>query len=343
MSDYGYANARLRALRSRLLDRRALVEMASLGRLEDVIARLAQTPYADAIQEALGRYTGVRVVMEAARLHLAHSLRRVRSFYGPDAVHLVDALLARWDLANLKTLLRGQAAHARPEDTLAALTPAGVLGDAALRLLARQPDPAALGDSLRLWNVTYAQAVRSALTTTRAGHEGLGLEVALDREFYARILAGLGAGENDALVRAALAHDIDAANIMTALRLRRAGAPAETATPWFLPGGSLPIDSLLALTLASRDDEALALLRATRFGPPLASLESLDLIRLQRLLDGVRVRFGVAFFSRDPLTIAPAIGYIAAQSAETTNVRLVGQGVALGLPATDIERDLLGV
>lgn len=340
MGDYGYANARLRAMRGRLLDRPTLLEMAAAPRVEDVIARLAQTPYADAVHDALGRYGGVRVIMEAARLHLAAVLARVRIFYDEDGARLVDVLLARWDLTNLKAVLRGHAAGARAEDILAALTPVGALGDEALRLLARQPDAAATLDALRLWHAGYARLVATALDRARGGPA---LDLALDREFYARLLDRLDTSADDSMVRAVLTWDIDAGNVLTALRLRPAALDPARLGEWFIGGGRVTEDDLVQLAMTTSTDEALRLLQATHFGPALAAAETLDSLAVQHALDRARVRLGESFFGREPLSIAPAIGYIAAQAAETANVRLVGQAVAVGLPPATVARDLLGV
>ena len=45
-----------------------------------MIARLAQSVYAAEIRDALARYRGSRVVMEACRLHLANALGHMQSF-----------------------------------------------------------------------------------------------------------------------------------------------------------------------------------------------------------------------------------------------------------------------
>ena len=53
MCDYDYANARLRAMKSRLFDRRTYLELAALTRVDDLIAHLAQSTYANEIEAAI--------------------------------------------------------------------------------------------------------------------------------------------------------------------------------------------------------------------------------------------------------------------------------------------------
>jgi V/A-type H+/Na+-transporting ATPase subunit C len=350
---YEYANARLRAMKGRLFDRRMYGELAALTRFDDVIARLAQSTYADEIQGALARYVGTRVVMEACRLHLANTLRKIRSFFDVDGARLASVLLARWDLLNLKTILRGHEAGVSPEVILEALVPAGDLDESALRTLARQADPLATADLLRTWNFSYAQAVRRALDTLSEKHDWSAFERALDAIFYAQLMASLNKDKpNDELVRELLAHEMDGANVVTALRLRHdlvtpsspAGAWGEAQTDvaqHFLHGGGLPHEWLLSLVSAARDEEALALLRASKFGASIEGLESLDLAKIQRALDHDLARFGIAFFARDPLSIATAIGYVVGKSAEAANVRFIAQGVVLNMKPEEIEKELI--
>lgn len=344
MGDYDYANARLRAMKGELFERRALLEFASLTRVDDLIARLADSVYGEEIRSALARYVGPRVVMEACRLHLATTLRKVRGFFDEEGSRLISILLARWDLFNLKTILRGQEARTPPSDILEALVPAGDLDESALRTLVRQPDPTATADLLRTWNTGYASAVRQALTEFANTHDWGAFEGSLDTLFYSRLMRSLEKSEeNDGQVHQVLAREIDAANVMTALRLRdaTAGTSEQDAERSLLGGGELSFDWLLGLTRASRDEEALASLRASKFGGAIAKVEVLDPSRVQQALDRDLAQFGMAFFSRDPLTISTAIGYTTAKKVEVLNLRVIAQGLSLGLGRPEIESEMV--
>lgn len=343
MGDYDYANARLRALKSQLFTRRTLIEFSALSRVDDLTTRLAESPYGDEIRAALARYFGARVVTEACRLHLAGNLRKIRGFFDEEGGRLVGVLLARWDLFNLKTILRGQEARTPAGDILEALVPAGELDESALRTLVRQPDPTATADLLRTWNAGYAAAVRQALADYANTHDWNAFETALDSVFYGRLFGSLEKGEeNDGLVQELLAREVDATNVMTSLRLREAGGglSEEEVERYFLTGGGIARDWLASLARAPREEEVLSSLRASKFGTALSRLETLDIAKIQFELDHDLARFGVGFFSRDPLTIATAIGFVTAKQVETTNLRIIAQGIALGLEHAEIEKEM---
>lgn len=351
MGDYDYANARLRAARSRLFDARAYDEFLALTRVDDLISRLAHSDYEDAIKAALARYEGVRVVMEACRTHPARRLREMRAWFDEEGARLVGVLLARWDLYNLKTILRGQNASVRPEEILEALSPAGELDESALRTLVSQPDPGATLDLLSMWNAGYARAMRMAYADFLTTRDWSAFEMALDAIFYRHMFSALQRdGENAEAVRTFLAREIDTVNVMTALRLREAmppntegggeGAGAQDAGR-FPGGGTIVAEWLVNLTRIASDEEALGLLRATPMGAALAGIETLDIPRIQRALERAFLQFGLDFFKRDPLSIATAIGFIAALSIEVRNLRILAQGLALNLDKQELRQELM--
>lgn len=349
MGGYDYANARLRALKSRLFDARTYDEWLSLSRVDDLIARLAESTYAEEVKAALARFVGVRVVMEACRLHLARTFRQMRTFFDAEGARLVGLLLARWDLLNLKTILRGQQAGTSPEVILEALVPAGDLDESALRTLVRQPDPTATVDLLRLWNVAYARVVRAAWGEFITTHDWATFETILDAKFYEWLLTALAREDtNTKLVRELLMREIDTINVLTALRLRGdlaafpSAAPSEaTLVRYFLRGGEIGMERLMHLARGARGDEVLAWLRASKFAATVAGLDAFDLAAIQRALDRDRARFGLSFFSRNPLTIATAIGFITAKQVEANNVRLIAHGLTLGWERAEMEKELI--
>jgi V/A-type H+-transporting ATPase subunit C len=339
---YEYANARLRALKSQLFDRRQYAELLALTRFDDLVARLAQSTYAAETHDALARYLGTRVVMEACRMNLANTLRRIRDFFDSDGRRLMNVLLAGWDLFNLKTILRGHEAGVAPDLIIEALSPAGELDENALRAMVRQTDPLAVATFLSGLNPAYGWIVHAALGTLAAHHNWTTFEIALDNAFMAQRLGMLHRdAENDVVLREYLRHEIDASNVMCVLRLRREhGESAVLAGDAVLRGGNLPLAWLVSLAGAQRDEEALALLRSSPFGGALAAGDTLNLEQVQRAVDLALERKGVSYFQRDPLSIATAIGFVTAKRVEASNIRLIGQGLALGMAREEIEKEL---
>ena len=88
---YGYGNARLRAMRGRLLREADYSDLLARADIDEVITALTDTPYKEDIETALLRVQegGVRCVFEAVRANLTRTLRKVHDFFEGEPRNLV--------------------------------------------------------------------------------------------------------------------------------------------------------------------------------------------------------------------------------------------------------------
>ena len=145
--DFVYGNTRLRARKAQLLTEAAYDALLDRD-VSGVQEALTQTAYRPELEAALARTGGERALERSVRDHLARVLGEMRSFYRGRARELVDVLLARFDLQNLLTLLRGQARAQPAELILEAIVPLGPLADGAAEEIARREDVTAAVDLL---------------------------------------------------------------------------------------------------------------------------------------------------------------------------------------------------
>ena len=138
MADFDYGNARLHAMKSRLLSQHRLETLADNASLSGLIATLAQTSYRKPVEAALTRASGLDCINEALRLDLTGTLGNIRSFYQDQAVELVAIVLRTYDIHNLKTILRGLTKNLPPGDILPVLLPVGDLNYFTLADLTRR-------------------------------------------------------------------------------------------------------------------------------------------------------------------------------------------------------------
>ncbi len=353
-SDYGYANARIRAMKSDLLDGHAYASLLAASNIEQIIELLARSAYKADIEATLVKRGGVRCVFEALRVNIARTVGKIKNFFGGRPRQLISILLGRWDMFNLMTILRGQARGVGADEILGALIPAGELGEVDLREMAQQPTIRATADLMVAWGLPYARALSGALRS-RSGGDLFHVETRLNQLRYGEALARLGQDENDALVREMLEAEIDVANLTTLLRLcqlddrtsqlrTRFGAP--DAKSLLIESGGLHGRALRELSEA---DNVEGILRGLGKSVYAATLEQrADLYResgniapLERALEEFVALKGIGMFHRDPLSIAIAIGDIWAKSNEVANVRLIAQGKFLGLDSERIRRELI--
>ncbi len=354
--DYGYINARVRGMKSRLFDRQMYHELAAKADLGALLASLAQTPYREPIEAALVRSQGLTALIDGLRRDLTACLLKLRRIAGDDRAAepaaLVGILLARWDYRSLLALTRAQARGVAATIEREILIGVGDLDAVALAELARQPDLPAMIDLLSTWRLPYATPLRRAWLAVVEGGDLSILEEALGQAYATMIqerLQSLPPSPNRALVQQALSQEIDVQNLLNALRLRQAHLRGELfpepSTEWYLPGGRLPLAALASLRAMAEPAQVLAALRSSPAAAPwLPALTAWaareDLVALQRALERRLTEMAQALFVHDPLTIAPVIAYLWAKENEVRNLRVIGWGIAEGWERSRILEEL---
>lgn len=356
---YGYGNARLRAMRSRLLTPAGYYQLLARQNVEELITALAETPYKGDIELALTRLDGARGIFEAIRTRVTRTLRQIPAFFEGEPRALVELILRRWDRHNLLAILRGQSHGVSAEAVVAVLDPVGQLDAVSLRELARQPGLRAALDLMTTWQLPYAGALRQVRPRSGVTPDLDQLELALNRFYFNSIRAVLKPeNSNHALLLEQLALELDLINLRTALQLAHRPGLAERvqqryqaadARPLLLePGGAAPVELLAQLVAQGGGIEGLVNgLRQTRYGPALAEgwrryqAGEGGLTVLERELERWQAGRLAGLFSHDPLSLAIPLGYIGCQEVEAANLRLIAQAVALNLKRDEIQRDLI--
>jgi V/A-type H+-transporting ATPase subunit C len=353
ISSYEYGNARVRAMKSRLLDRRDLEALAEAGSLQGLIGALAKTDYREAIEVALTRASGLDCVTDALRRSLLDTLGRIRDFYGGRAGNLVAAWLRIYDVHNLKTILRGLSKQASSDEIAAALLPVSELTPSMLARLISVPEPRAAIDLL----VTAQMPIAQPLINLRAESPGAGvfeMELALDKWYFQEACRYLQGTLRSTLLHAALAQEADLTNLLTALRFAHAPAErreirqrlsGEGLDHLFVESGELPVELLVQVSEQDSLESAVRVLARTPYAPPLraglrAYSRSGRLSDLESQLRRFRLDWMAKLFIRDPLGIGVPLGYFALKTSETINIRWVAYGLHLGLEANTIKTGL---
>jgi V/A-type H+-transporting ATPase subunit C len=245
---------------------------------------------------------------------------------------LIALLLRRYDLANLKAIVRARHAGRGAEDVLAAVLPAGDLSAKTLRGMAESADLAAAGQVLALSGHPLAEAFRKGVAAYADDHDLLAFEIALDRAFYAGWSADAERLPAPEGFRAYVAAEVDATNVRTALKLR--GRAVEAAR-FFVAGGRLVSAATFTELVSQPVGTPLPALRG-----PFAALADAATpgevdARLRAVLDGLARRLG-----GDPLDIGLVADYLRRKEQETARLRLIARGVFYGVPREALAKEL---
>jgi V/A-type H+-transporting ATPase subunit C len=354
MPDYEYGNARLRVMKSRLLSRRTLNDLAETGSVQGLIAALAKTAYQKPIEAALTRFTGMGCIDEALHTDLIATVGAIGRFYHEETAKLIALVLRIYDVENLKTILRGLARNVPSGEIIPLLLPIGELKVNTLRELARLNNTREAIDLIASQSLPFASPLLK-LRAERPGAETFEMELALNQWHFDGGQQALRsqAGE-DGLLNLAFALDADLANVLTALRF--AHAPRErqvlrerlrTEDPrsFFIKAGRIPFDALSSAAKQDAVSPAVEALAGTNFGPALRlGLElyarSNRLSDIEKKLKRFRLMQLAQMIDKDPLGIGVPLGYVALKVNEIGNIRWIAHGLDLGMKPDAIQAEL---
>ncbi|MEW6084975.1 MAG: V-type ATPase subunit [Chloroflexota bacterium] len=354
MPDYEYGNARLRVMKSRLLSRRTLNDLAETGSIQGMIAALTKTAYQKSIESALTRFIGMNCIDEALHADLIATIGAIGKFYHEETGKLIALVLRSYDIENLKTILRGLSRNVPSGEIIPLLLPIGELKINTLRELARLNNTREAIDLIASQSLPFASPLLK-LRAERPGAETFEMELALDQWHFdgGQQTLRSQAGE-DALLNLAFALDADLANVMTALRFAHAPRDREilrerlrTEDPksFFIKAGRIPFEALASAARQDAVSPAVEALAGTSFGPALrAGFElysrSNRLSDIEKRLKKFRLMQLAQMIDKDPLGIGVPLGYIALKVNEIGNIRWIAHGLELELKPDAIQAEV---
>lgn len=349
-ADFDYGNTRLRARRADLLQDADYERL--LGRSVDGLLEVLHDTHGGPADDG-GGSRPLRRLHTAVQQRLGRSLEDMRSFYRGVALDLVEALLARFDVQNLISVLRARSrSGVATEDVLAAIVPVGWLVEPLVREVLRAQELAGVVDLLARATPEREQAVvlRAGYAEYERTGDLAGLERSILGEHAARLAARLvSAGPDGVTLRTFAQRETDEHNLLVALRLRDAVACGAQGTPpppeTLLVGGSVPVAEIAATVHAAAPGTVVAALGDRQAGWQVA-LERWaatgDLNALQRTLERTALTDAISLFvNGDPLAVDVPLAFTTAKQVEARNLRLLGEASARRMPPEVVRAELV--
>lgn len=348
--DYGYANARVRGMRSRLLSQAFFDELMTVHDITAVIQHIMPTEYGPDVEGRILHGRNAAQIDEALKDNMVRTFRKVYAFSNDEARDLLTVLLGRWDLFNLKTIIRGKHLNLDAVEIIDSLITVGQLSSVDAEELARQQGVKGVVDTLATWGLPFAVPLRDALPGYNESGDLSLLELALDRYYYGWASARLASRrENARAARTFLGVQVDTMNLLTCLRLLNSNLEPSEAARFFVPGGLRVSESLFMELAAMSDvDEVFNRLKRTPYGRLLEEvavrfIEKGSISVFERALEDFLFRRAYSTGKGDPLGIGVVISYLWAKANEVTNLRIVIKGVSVGMPADRMREELIVV
>ncbi|MGD0172108.1 MAG: ATP synthase A1 subunit C [Halobacteriota archaeon] len=348
--DYEYIGARIRGMKSRLLERKELEALGAKMDINSFVDELENTPYRQDLEDASVKYIGLACVEDALRRNLSKTFRLILSFVkGEDAETLINIFLNKWDIQNIKTILRGKNIQEVPEEIAESLAPAGALSDATLTEMIKQPDVKAVIDLLATWGIEYSRPLTQHFKEFSETRDLVVLEYALDKFYYNHALdAVAGDSYDEGIIRGIVRTEIDVTNIKNVLRIIRDKVELEDPQYYFISGGKeLNVDKLSALSKARTMDGVTKQLAGTSYAflaqLPDQYITAEKISPFEKELDKFLLQKALSLFSGDPLSLALVIGYLWAKLNEITNIRIIAMCKSEYVPEKEVMEELVFV
>jgi V/A-type H+-transporting ATPase subunit C len=348
--EYDYINARIKGMKSRLLDPPVFESLILKPDVESIIAELVNTPYKEEIEKATVQYSGIMCIEVALRKDFTNAFRKIlRYMKGGESEMYIKILLSRWDVQNIKTILRGKNIHVTSAEILECLVPAGELDETTLVELIKQPDVKAVIDLLATWGIDYAKPLTRNFKEYSEKRDLSILEYAIDRFYFENALKAVkGEKYDDAVIRDMIMAEIDVTNIKSVLRIIRDKIDIEDAQRFLIKGGiMLDTEKLLTMMRSGTLEGAIKHLETTPYNflskVPEEILRAEKISVFEKELEKYLIKRGISRFLGDPLSIAIAIGYVWAKYNEITNIRIIARCKTADVPEKDIRGELVYV
>jgi len=340
-SDYGYINARIRGLRSKLLDRKDIESFWNVKAIDDVIQKLKGTDYGTQLGQLSSKYEGLNLIEHSMSENLSFNLRKLLDISSEEPNRLISILLKKWDSTNLKSILRGKHSGASSQEVAEALVPAGELGRTLLFKLNETDSVKHLIDTLTTWHLDIARPLNNAFKDYGISSDLSILEKVINEFYFTQTVETiLGKDINSRMTKEVFQSEIDLLNIVNALKLVSEKVRPEEGKYTFLNGGKKDFESYFVRLLGSNSIEELcSRLPESPYGASardglMTYAQSGSLSDIERSLEKGLINMYVKMYYEYPLTIAVPIGYIWMKCNEVINLRIVIRAKAFDIPET---------
>ncbi|HYM39157.1 MAG TPA: ATP synthase A1 subunit C [Thermoplasmata archaeon] len=340
--NYPYVTARVKAKRASLLPKETYDRLLLMG-IPEIARFLGEREYKAEMLALGAKYSGVDLIENAVSRNLAETYNKIYDFSEGGLRAMIGRYLDRYDLENIKTIVRAKTYGAAAEDVAEDLVPAGSFSEEFLTQLVDAPSLDAVFRELE--DTIYANALSILGKKPGDVSNWSDWEDLISRLYYAELLASIPtATDANRLMRQFVEREIDILNLKTLLRAWSAKAKFQREI--FLDGGfEMTVDELHELVTLDKPNLIQGLQAYSFYEDIAAALEKVEetgIGVLIRRVEKVHLLGAARYAHLHPLSILPILDFIVLKDREATNIRLIARGKESGLPVETI-RELLVV
>lgn len=342
--EYGYANARIHAMRADLLGAAIYEEMIDVPTIAEAAAILEKTAYKQSLIESTIGRSGAELVEYALGHHFSDTCQKLRRIVPRRATDVLDALLGKWNVHNLKILVLGKRFHHSREKTQMLLVPAGSFTAKRLDPLIDAPTVEEMAAKLR--HPRYTPLLRDNLDYDEDGTFNVNrLLEALDFHYYRQLLDFIQPVSTPRKrIRYLIQTEITAKNLMTILRAKKDGISPDDIENLIIGGGRISAARMRSFIEAKDVKDVVGLLRHIDMRDALARYEhDGSLTHFEVVLEREIALQSLRTFSHSTLSMGTLTGFLYLKEEEMNNVRKIVRAKEHGIDAEQTREMLIAM
>jgi V/A-type H+-transporting ATPase subunit C len=314
-SNYAYAVTRVRVMKSKLLPKESYPRLLNMG-IDEITRFIQESEYKNDVDELAMKYSGGDLAEHALNRNIALTFDKLGRISSGELNYLITAYLKRYEIWNIKTLLRGKLYNAPVEEILEFLIAAGQFTYSFLSELAAKATSQEIVEALRKTDKMYYSSL----------FEAIGKPKSKDRKLLTRFIK----------------LEVDVKNLSNLFRLKKAGVKQSDEIMSLMIEGGLELNTEKLAPLPY--EEFVNELQKTHYWNSISGVADQDmdsLINLERRLTRKYLEYTTTFSHASPISIMPVMDYIIHKNNEVTNLRIIYRGKEVGLDDNLIKDQLV--
>ncbi|MCL2032229.1 MAG: ATP synthase A1 subunit C [Methanomassiliicoccaceae archaeon] len=329
--NYAYTSARVKAKKSLLMKEEDYDKMLMMT-VPEISRYISETGYSKEMTDLAGRMSGLDLLEHATHLNMAKVFRSILSTSTGELYSMVSAYLDKWDVWNLKVILRGKSYGLDADGIREDLVPAGRVGAESLeKLISIDNVDDIVSNFGKMAHVNIPAEVLSAYKAS--GNLGE-IEDFLDIIHYERLIRSIDPLSRPSYIFLTyIREQVDIKNFETILKLKAEGIYGEQVMKYIIPRGRRIDERLLALLAnAETIDSMMSELSQLEFGEEIrGALEASNIRDAVLTLKRYEMKKAKKFSHLYPLSVTPVIDYMINKENEVRNIRIIARGTQSGL------------
>ncbi|MHC1602895.1 MAG: ATP synthase A1 subunit C [Methermicoccaceae archaeon] len=341
---YAYSNARIRAMKPDLLTEDVLLNLIHVKSTHEMITFLDGTVYKPYLAELSVERSGVDLIELALSRQFAATARKVRSFTPRVSKKTVNALLEKWDVQNLRTVLQAKRVGKDFKDIETYLVFAGTLSKDDVKKLMDTKDVE--GVVLALVGTKYHPILAAHLDAYKKSGDLIPMINALYKAYYDGLSKSVeGRLGDEMFVKVQVRSEIDAKNVMTVLRFIHEGVSDVEIPKVLIGGGNIPEKELNEIARSKTvEDVVNRVKKYFDLSPVMDDYEKEgSIVPFEDLLYRLVVERGLSRLSLGSLSVSVIVHYLYRKESEVANIRKIAKAKQLGISPEKTEQYIVGM